>query len=394
MSTPSQPTGAGPDPAGAGLARDRAGKRADMVTIADVARHAGVAVSTVSYVLSGKRAISATTRERVLASIHALGYHPHAGARALASRRANVIALVLPLRSGMHLPVLMQFATSVVTTARQFDHDVLLVTADEGPAGLRRIAVSAMVDGIVVMDVEMHDPRVPLLRELERPSVLIGFPAESAGLTCVDLDFYRAGEACVEHLVTLGHRQLALLGAPAVVYERETGFAHRTRAGFTETAARCGVTAVAQPCEENYDAVRRELAGLLHRHPGLTALVVHNEAAVGHVLAALPTLGRRVPDDISVVAICPDEVAERSGPALTSVLIPAEEVGRQAVSLLMRKVQGDAVPAATLLDPRLTVRASTGPGPAAALPGAEAGDTAVAGTGPETMVALARRTDS
>jgi hypothetical protein len=86
---------------------------------------------------------------------------------------------------------------------------------------------------------------------------------------------------------------------------------------------------------------------------------VHNEAAVGHVLAALPTLGRRVPDDVSVVAICPDEVAERSGPTLTSVLIPAEEVGRQAVSLLMRKVAGDAVPGATLLDPRLTVRAST-----------------------------------
>ncbi|WFE29266.1 LacI family DNA-binding transcriptional regulator [Solwaraspora sp. WMMD791] len=351
MSTRSLP----PDDGPAGT-----GKRPDMVTIADVARHAGVAVSTVSYVLSGKRAISASTRERVLASIHALGYHPHAGARALASRRANVIALVLPLRSGMHLPVLMQFATSVVTTARQFDHDVLLVTADEGAAGLRRIAASAMVDGIVVMDVEMRDPRVPLLRELERPSVLIGFPAEAAGLTCVDLDFYRAGEVCVAHLAALGHRRIALLGAPSVVYERETGFAHRTRAGVTESAARYGIDAVAQPCEENYDAVRRELAGLLHRNPGLTALVVHNEAAVGHVLAALPTLGRQVPDDISVVAICPDEVAERSGPALTSVLVPAEEVGRQAVALLMRKVDGESVPAATLLDPRLTVRASTG----------------------------------
>lgn len=86
------------------------------VTITDVARHAGVAVSTVSYVLSGKRAISATTRQRVLASIRDLGFHPNAGARALASKRSNVIALVLPLRAGMHLPVLMQFATSVVTT--------------------------------------------------------------------------------------------------------------------------------------------------------------------------------------------------------------------------------------------------------------------------------------
>lgn len=338
---------------------DGRAKRADMVTITDVARHAGVAVSTVSYVLSGKRAISATTRERVLASVRSLGYHPNAGARALASRRANVIALVLPLRSGMHLPVLMQFATAVVTTARQFDHDVLLVTADEGPDGLRRIAASAMVDGVVLMDVEMRDPRVPLLHELERPSVLIGFPADPAGLTCVDLDFYRAGQVCVEHLAALGHRRIALLGAPAVVYDRETGYAHRTRAGFLDAAEQYGLEAVAQPCEENLDAVRRELAGLLERHPDLSGLVVHNEAAVGQVLAALPQLGRRVPGDISVVAICPDEVADRVSPTLTSVLIPAEEVGWKAVSLLMRKLEGEEVPEATLLDPRLTVRAST-----------------------------------
>jgi DNA-binding LacI/PurR family transcriptional regulator len=259
----------------------------------------------------------------------------------------------------------MQFATSVVTTARQFDHDVLLMTADEGPEGLKRIAASAMVDGVVAMDVEMRDPRAPLLRELERPSVLIGFPADAAGLTCVDLDFYRAGQTCVEHLVTLGHRDIALLGAPAVVYERDTGFAHRTHAGFVETAERHGISAVAQPCEEHLDAVRRELANLLDQRPELSALVVHNEAAVGHVLSELPALGRTVPRDMSVVAICPNELAERASPALTSVLIPAEEVGRQAVSLLMRKLEGETVPEATLLDPQLTVRASTAPAPGA-----------------------------
>lgn len=332
-----------------------------MVTIADVARHAGVAVSTVSYVLSGKRTISATTRQRVLASIRALGYHPNAGARALASRRSNVIALVLPLRSGMHLPVLMQFATAVVTTARTFDHDVLLVTADEGPAGLRRIAASAMVDGIVVMDVELEDARVPVLRGLERPSVLIGFPVDATGLTCVDLDFYRAGAACVEHLAGLGHRNVALLGAPAVVYERNTGFARRTMSGFLDTAADLDLDAVAAPCEESAEGVLEALAALLEQHPDLTGLVVHNEAAVGHVMTALPALGRRVPDDVSVVAICPDEVAERAMPALTSVLIPADEVGDQAVRLLMRKLADEPVPDATLLGPRLTVRASTTP---------------------------------
>ncbi|MDI1459814.1 LacI family DNA-binding transcriptional regulator [Catellatospora sp. KI3] len=341
------------------MASRRPAQRDSVVTIADVARHAGVSTSTVSYVLSGKRAISATTSARVHASIRALGFHPHAGARSLASKRASVIALVLPLRQGMHLPVLMQFATAVVTSARAYHHDVLLVTADEGPAGLRRVAAGALVDGLVLMDVEMHDARVPTLRQLERPSVLIGLPADPAGLTCVDLDFHAAGAVCVEHLAALGHREIALLGAPRVVYERDTGYAHRTRDGFTDAARRLGLTAHAQPCEEHPDAVTAELTALLDRHPGLTGLVVHNEAAVTHVLGTLRALGRRVPEDISVVAICPDELAERCSPPLSSVQIPAEDVGRQAVDLLMRKMDAEPVPDATLLAPALTARTST-----------------------------------
>ncbi|QLQ35831.1 LacI family DNA-binding transcriptional regulator [Micromonospora robiginosa] len=326
----------------------------EQVTIADVARHAGVAASTVSYVLSGKRVISAGTRTRVLASVRALGYHPNAGARALASRKANVIALVLPLRTGMQVPVVMRFATAVVTTARRFDHDVLLVTADEGPAGLHRIAGSALVDGVLLMDVELEDSRVPLLRDLALPGVLIGHPADSTGLACVDLDFRRAGELCVEHLAAAGHRRIALLGAPAAVYDRGTGFAHRTRSGVLAAAGRLGVDAVTRPCEEAPGAVRRDLAALLDEQPDVTGLVVQNESAVGPVLSTLPLLDRRVPQDVAVVAVCPDELAEPSG--LTCVPVPAEEVGRQAVTLLMRRLRDEPVPEVTLLEPRLTVR--------------------------------------
>jgi LacI family transcriptional regulator len=339
--------------------RSRRPVTAGMVTIADVAEHAGVAPSTVSYVLSGKRAISATTRQQVLASVRTLGYHPHAGARALASNRSNVIALVLPLRTGMHLPVVMRFAVSVVTTARQFGHDVLLVTADEGPDGLRRIAASAMVDGLVLMDVELNDSRVPLLRALDRPSVLIGFPADAAGLTCVDLDFHRAGADCVHHLVGHGHRDLALLGAPPAVYARGTGFAHRTMAGFQEAAAEHGLRTTAGPCEENLAAVQQRIDELTTHRPRVTGLVVHNEAALEHALTALRRAGRRVPEDMSVVAICPDEVAERATPPLDSVLVPAEELGAQAVQLLMHKLDGGAVADSSLLAPRLTARGST-----------------------------------
>lgn len=330
-----------------------------MAKIDDVARHAGVAPSTVSYVLSGKRRISDQTRQRVLKSIQTLGYHPHAGARALASNRSNVVALVIPLRTGIHVPVVMQFAISVVTSARGYDHDVLLLTQDEGVEGLRRVAGAALVDAIIVMDVELHDPRVPVLRELQRPTVLIGFPADAAGLTCIDLDFTAAGAACLEHLAELGHRRVALIGSPPAVYRRETGFASRTATGFTQAADRHRIAATVHPCDATHEAARAVVAELLREQPDLTAVVVHNEAVVEPLLAAFADAGRSVPDDLSVVAICPDELAERTGPGLSSVAIPAEEVGRQAVGLVMAKLNGEPVADATLLPPRLTARAST-----------------------------------
>ena len=330
-----------------------------MATIADVASHAGVSMSTVSYVLSGKRPISEETRRRVQASIRALGYHPHAGARALASSRANVIALVIPLRTGVHVPVVMQFVVSVVTSARTYDHDVLLLTQDEGLKGLRRVTAGAIADGLVVMDVELHDARIPVLRSLGRPSVLIGFPADSAGLTCIDLDFAAAGALCVDHLADLGRTCIGMVGSPQAVYQRETGFAQRLLAGIGQAAARRGVTATTHPCEPSREAVLATVEELLREQPALSGIVVHNEPAVQPLLDALAALGRRVPEDVSVVAICPDELAEHAAPRVTSVAIPAEELGRRAVDLLMAKLADHDVPGATLLSPRLTARAST-----------------------------------
>jgi DNA-binding LacI/PurR family transcriptional regulator len=329
--------------------------RSKLVTIADVARHAGVSASTVSYVLSGKRAISAGTRERVQASVRALGFHPHAGARALASNRSNVLALALPLRQGMHLPVIMQFAAAVLAAARAAGNDVLLVTADEGAGGLRRVAGSAMVDGLILMDVETNDQRVPTLRELGRPSVLIGMPAETTGLTCVDLDFERAGEVCVEHLAALGHRRIVLLGAPQAVYDRDTGFARRTRDGVCAAALRAGMDARAEPVEPIYPAA----LAAVEANSGATALIVHNEGVVDHVLTALRAVGRRVPEDVSVVAICPDDVALAATPRLSNVQIPAQVVGKLAVELLLSRLNGTEVPPTTLLPPTLTDRSST-----------------------------------
>ncbi|MGC4945439.1 LacI family DNA-binding transcriptional regulator [Streptomyces sp. DT224] len=334
-----------------------------MVTLAEVAQHAGVSASTVSYVLSGKRSISVATRERVERSIQQLGYHPNAGARALASSRSNIIALMVPLRTDMYVPVMMEIAIAVATTARTHGYDVLLLTGEEGPAAVRRIAGSSLADAMILMDVELHDERLPLLRETDRAAVLIGLPADTTGLTCVDLDFEATGALCVEHLAGLGHREIAVIGEAAAVYERHTGFAERTVDGVRAKAQETGVRILHRPCEGGYAAMAQTLSRIFDERPGTTGFIVQNEAAVEPLLNLLRQQGRAVPEDVSVVAICPEQVATQASVRLTSVAIPAQEMGRRSVEHVVAKLTGRGTDEVELLAPELTLRESTGPAP-------------------------------
>ncbi|MBT2378870.1 LacI family transcriptional regulator [Streptomyces sp. CB00316] len=334
-----------------------------MVTLADVAQHAGVSASTVSYVLSGKRTISEVTKRRVERSITELGYHPNAGARALASSRSNIIALMMPLRTDMYVPVMMEIAIAVATNAREHGFDVLMLTGEEGPAAVRRVVASGLVDAIILMDVELDDARLPVLRESGRPAVLIGLPSQTTDFTCVDLDFTEAGALCVEHLAELGHRDIAVIGEAPAVYERKAGFAERTIDGLRARAGRLGLRVLHRPCEGTYASMASAVGQIFTERPDVTGFVVHNEQAVEPLLSLLRQDRRAVPEDISVVAVCPEQVALQGSVRLTSVTIPAREMARQAVDHLIAKVEGKADEEVVLLKPELVVRASSGPAP-------------------------------
>lgn len=329
-----------------------------MATLAEVALHAGVSSSTVSYVLSGKRPISDATRARVKAAIDELGYHPNAGARALASSKSHIVALVVPLRTDLYVPVMMQIAIAVTTTARQYGHDVLLITNDEGPEGVRRVAGSGLADGVILMDVELEDERVAVLREQGTPAALIGLPADPSGLACVDLDFRAAGAAAADHLADLGHRQVAFVGQAEGVYRRHTGFAERTLVGFEDRCRERGLKSIHRPCDATFDGAAGVLARIFNDRPGTTGLVVQNEAAVAPLLGLLRSSGRTVPEDVSVVAIGPDEtVALQYSPRLTSIAVPAVDLGRRAVEMVLGPDAGAT--GVTLLPPVLGIRDST-----------------------------------
>ncbi|SEM52109.1 LacI family DNA-binding transcriptional regulator [Streptacidiphilus jiangxiensis] len=340
-----------------------------MATIADVAKHAGVSSSTVSYALSGKRSISGETRQRIEQAITELGYHPNAGARALAGKRSHIIALVVPLHTNVYVPTMMEIAIAVTMAARQYGYDVLLITNDEGPEGVRRVAGSGLADGVILMDVRLDDDRVPVLRAQGIPAALIGIPDDPHGLSCVDHDFAAAGALCADHLADLGHRDVAFIGYAAGVYQRHAGYAERTLNGFRDQAEQRDLRFLHRPCEGTYESTAGTLARILSDRPATTGFVVQNEGAIGPLLSLLRATGRTVPEDASVMAICPDQLAEQYAPRLTAVTGPPNELGSVAVEQVMARISAaaDGAPqpedGLLLLSPDLVVRESTAPAP-------------------------------
>lgn len=331
-----------------------------MTTIADVARRAGVSVSTVSYVLSGKRKISTETQRKVRRAADALGYHPNAGARALASRRSRILALVMPTPEYFAVPVGMEFAHAVTAAARTHGYDILLMTGDEGDEGLHRLGDSALVDGGIVMEVSVGDPRVRTIRRLGLPATLLGQPDDARGVPWVDLDFRTAGTTCVEHLAELGHQTIGFVGPNSTAYQRGMGYAVRTLAGVRSAARRLDVELLTRRTPRQHRDVAPVVRKLLDA--GVTALIVHDQRVLSTVDGGLRADGVRVPDDLSVLAISSSGIADDVSLDLSYVELPVTDMAAHAVQLLADTISG--VPSEhryVLLPPHLRKRGSTAP---------------------------------
>lgn len=275
-----------------------------MAKIHEVAKAAGVSISTVSYALSGKRTISPDTRRRIELAVRELDYRPNAGARMLAGRRTNIFALTEPFRADTHAPAHMAFVLATSIAARRHDYDVLLLTDEEATAGMHRVATSGLVDAVLVLDVAPDDERVGLARRLDIPSVFIGVPDDHDGLVCVDLDFEAAAALAVDRLASAGHRSLGLIGHPPAAYLR-SNFPPRIRAGFEQRAAERSLAyAVELPEAGGVRGVHVRTAVGALLETGVTALVLHcDDATHLAVLAELAARGLSVPGDVAVVSV-------------------------------------------------------------------------------------------
>src|SRR4051794_16330560 len=186
-------------------------------TIADVARRAGVSAAAVSFAVNGRPGVSPGTRERILAAARELGWRPSASARALTEARTRAIGLVL-VRDSAQLEVdsfFVRFLSGVQRALAAADYALLLQLVPERTAALpayERLAAAGRVDGFLLTDVEVDDPRFVLLESAGLPVVLAGEPAGDCRFPWVETRHGEGMASPVEHLAELGHERIGFLG--------------------------------------------------------------------------------------------------------------------------------------------------------------------------------------
>ncbi|HVV56769.1 MAG TPA: LacI family DNA-binding transcriptional regulator [Gaiellaceae bacterium] len=331
--------------------------------MAQIAERAGVALSTVSYVLSGKRSVSKPMRDRVLAAVEELDYRPHGPARALASGATHTIALFMPSPQWPLVPVQQTFVAGATQATSARDYALLLSTAATDPESIVRLVARGRADGVILMETLRDDPRVDRLRSAGYPFSLIGRTADLDGVSYVDMDFGGAVETGLDHLAGLGHTCVALFNFPPDLIEAGYTASLIARDVFESRTRELGIRGIHVPCAHAPRDAFAVAAGLLHAEPECTAAITTGWQFTG-LLSALRAADLHVPDDFSVVSVIAAQFAEMLTPSLTGVDWPAFEAGRMAAEMLIDRLTGKEQAARQYLTPaELVVRESTGPAP-------------------------------
>ncbi|MFC9589381.1 LacI family DNA-binding transcriptional regulator [Streptomyces sp. NPDC056944] len=337
---------------------ERGGRTAP--TSRDVAALAGVAQSTVSAVMSGKRPVSSETRERVERAMRELRYQPNAGARTLRTAKTNVIALIVHLGAEADAAESVPYIDTVIEEARRRDYDVVLSTVREGSAGVTRLAGRAICDAFVLMDVQPDDERVPAAHDLGLPVVLVGRPEDPRGLDVVDFDTRRSAELLVDELAATGHRHIAVLGEPADRPERYRFVLDFYDAARNRAAVHGIDLAVVERPSDGWDGVAACADLLLAHHDDRLGLIARSPRATDWLVRLLHDRQLVPGRDVSLVSFCTDEIAQSYARPVTNVSPRPRAVSSAAMRLLFERLEGvDQAPRLELVAPEGLVRRVT-----------------------------------
>jgi LacI family transcriptional regulator len=332
-------------------------------TLRDVARLAGVSPSAASMALSGHPRISDLTKAEVRSAAAHLGYVPNSAGRALRVRRAGAVALVVP-NTGRHVfghPYFMHLLVGVTDVGNREDCSIVVSTnPDEqhGVAAYERVLHSGAVDGAIVASAAASDPNVSRMVDSALPVVLIGRFPNLPNAVSVGVDDVAAAAVITRHLLTEhGVRRVGHISGP---------MAHQTAidryAGFRQALSELGEPTVQAHVEGDFseESGARAAAELLDRDPALQAIFAANDEMALGALGVVRARGRRVPEDVALVGFDDFGVSRLTTPAVTTMHVPAEALGRVAAERLFDLINGVTPDAHTTLPVELVVRDSCG----------------------------------
>jgi len=326
-----------------------------------VAARAGVSRTTVSLVLNDRgESIPDVTRQRVLDAARDLDYHPHHSARVLAGGRSHTLALVLRQTAEQVAgdALLAETLRGLAGAARSAHYRVLVEPLTPGESTYGDLVRSRRADGAVVSGPLFDDPELSDLVDDGFPIVIQGsLPGTRA--PSVDIDNVASARTAVEHLIGLGHRRIACITNAPMTY---TAAADRV-AGYRAALAAAGLHDDPALFEEGgYDASsgHRAMAAILARGVPEAVFVASDVVALG-AIGALREAGLGVPEDVSVVGFDDIPLAAYFDPPLTTIHLPANELGLAAGRALLDLIAGRDVPQRSLLATEMVIRASTAP---------------------------------
>jgi len=315
-----------------------------MTTINDIAKVAGVSVSTVSRILNNKIDVAASTRQRVLDVIDDLGYQPHIQARRLRTNahKSNTISLLYPLEntsfdSIVNSSVLVDYIQGISRGVEESGFQLNLVTSNTSPEKLLNFYRSSQIDGAILMQVTINDPRVQSLRDTNYPFVMIGRTSIDSDINYIDFDYQQAVITAFTHLQSAGHRRIGFLTYPEILIDQQYGPAYYAMRGYDQIQQQQDTPYLA--CEINMQSTIDATQALLTQHPTITGLVVVHGEYINGVVAGIRSLNRRIPEDISIVVISNKAQSEIVSPSITRVNLPALDMGYRAARMLIQQLE-------------------------------------------------------
>jgi DNA-binding LacI/PurR family transcriptional regulator len=330
-----------------------------MATIKDVADRAGVTKSTVSYALSGTRSISEEVRKRVADAVLELGYKPNSLSKRFRQGRSYTIGMICPAPSQTISWLVMEIVAGSALVSNEADYTLGFYMRDLDAESITEMTRTRTVDGLILLQIQQHDPRIEALRKTDFPFVMIGRTADNAGLPYVDFNFEQGCVVALEHLVQQGHQQIGVIAPPDDT--SDLGYMLHIEDGLRQAKKKLKnqffVEHAGSTIKDGFQATSR----LLEKHPEITAIFNANGGG-SHpgMLHALRSAHRHVPNDCALVGFSTDQEAQWLVPTLTSVHVPLSDIGRMATEMLLRKLENPGETEQILIPATLIARESSG----------------------------------